>query len=130
MINFKHTNHSSRIAKAVEETENDENLVISGSDGVPININNLWLFSPLVRSILDSLTKVDHHLILLPGLSSQDIRDGLGILNGPDPDNELVFFNHKAKDVLETLGINLTNSELIKTTDGNLQIANRGAEKV
>ena len=92
MINFKQTNHSSRIAKAVEETENDDNLVISGSDGVPININNLWLFSPLVRSILASLTKAEQHLIILPGISSEDIRNGLAILNGPDPDNELIFF--------------------------------------
>ena len=122
MINFKQTNHSSRIARAVGETENDENLVISGSDGVPININNLWLFSPLVRSILDSLTKAKQHLILMPGLSSDDIRNGLAILNGPDPDSELIFFNKKAKDVLETLGIDIGNSELIEPTDGNLKI--------
>ena len=127
MINFKQTNHCSRIAKAVEETENDGNLVISGSDGVPININNLWLFSPLVRSILASLTKAEQHLIILPGISSEDIRNGLAILNGPDPDNELIFFNKKAKVVLDSLGIDLTKSELVKRSDDNLKIADRGA---
>ena len=129
MINFKQTNHCSRIAKAVEETENDENLVISGSDGVPININNLWLFSPLVRSILGSLTKAEQRLIILPGLSSEDIRNGLAILNGPDPDNELIFFDKKAKVVLETLGIDLTDSELLQPTDVSRKIDDRGAAR-
>ena len=129
MINFKQTNHCSRIAKAVEETENDANLVISGSDGVPININNLWLFSPLVRSILGSLTKAEQRLIILPGLSSEDIRNGLAILNGPDPDNELIFFDKKAKVVLETLGIDLTNSELLQPTNVKLKIDDRGAAR-
>ena len=130
MINFKQTNHSSLLAKAAEETENVDNLVISGSDGVPIKINNLWLFSPLVRSILESLTRLEQHLIILPGLSSEDITNGLRILNGPEPDNELIFFDKRAKVVLETLGVDLTNTELIKTTDGNLiKIESRGAEK-
>jgi len=130
MINFKQTNHSSRLARAALETENGDNLVISGSDGVPISINNLWLFSPLVRSILDSLTKVEDHLIILPGHSSEDITNGLRILTGPGPDDKLVFFNQKAKVVLETLGVDLTNSELIKRTDAsNLKIESRIVEK-
>ena len=106
MINFKQTNgHSSRLAKAALASEENDNLVISGSDGVLVKISHLWLFSPLVRSILDSLTKVEQHLIILPGLASEDIRNGLGILNGPAPDNELVFFNKNSKEALETLGV-------------------------
>ena len=129
MINFKQTNgHSSHLAKAALASEEDDNLVISGSDGVLVKISHLWLFSPLVRSILESLSKVEQHLIILPGLSSQDITKALGILQGPDPDHELIYFNKNAKVVLETLGIDLTSSELVKRTDGNLKIARRGAD--
>ena len=114
MINFQQKDYSSLVLKTIKDSGHgqDDPLAIVGSEGMSSEVSNLWMYSPLVRSILNTLSKVEQHLIILPGFSSEDIRSGLDMLHKSD--NEPLYFNERTKCFLETLGVDMRNSEVVE----------------
>ena len=79
-----------------------------GNDNVISHSDNLWILSPLVRSIIDSLGNIRENQIILPDFSYEDIKTGLEITEGNKGD--VLKFNSGTKHLLETLGIDLRSS--------------------
>ena len=115
MISFSQENHSSRIGLTVQETDEDHNVTIMDSAGVATKATNLWVYSPLVRSVLDTLTRDHQHLLILPDFSAGDISKGLGLLRGSEC--EELYFNRGTKCFLETIGVEMTGSQAMVTRE-------------
>ena len=113
MISFRQENHSSRIGLTVQETDEDHYVTIIDSVGVSTRATNLWVYSPLVRSVLDTLTRDHQHLLILPDFSAADISKGLGLLRGSEC--EELYFNRGTKCFLETIGVQMTGSQAMVT---------------
>ena len=93
------------------QSRSPADLVILGADtSRRTHSDSLWIFSPLVRSLLGSLqTLQTSPLLILPDFSSEDIKTGLAVLEGRQ--GEDLVFNYKTRDLLETLGVDLTSTE-------------------
>ena len=68
----------------------------------------LWIFSPLVRSVLGSLPSLQDNLLILPDFSSEEIKTALALLQGRE--GEDLVFDFKTRALLETIGVDLTNT--------------------
>ena len=109
IAHLKYHHHSENILQALE-IRTELNIEISGSDNVRTDSSSLWLFSPLVRSVLASLREVQGNTLILPDFSSEDVRTALDMLGGGQ--RGLLVFNSTTKSLLETLGVNLNKTEL------------------
>ena len=83
-------------------------IFISGNDNSRSQIDNLWLQSPFIRSIIDSPGNIRENLIILPDFSYQEIKTGMEITEGIK--EEVLMFNSSTKHLLETLGMDLRNN--------------------
>ena len=104
MMHLQFTDHSGHLLEALQKSEH--NIRLRGNDHVTSDSNNLWIFSPLVRSIGESLKNIEDNLIILPDFSNEDIKDGLDVIDGNEI--EVWSFDLKTKTLLETLGVKLT----------------------
>ena len=107
MMHFQSDNHSDQVLAAVQ-SENGCDILLIGNDNVSSHSDSLWILSPLVRSIIDSLGNIRDNLIILPDFSSEDIKTGLEITEGNK--GEVLRFNSTTKHLLDTLGLDLSNS--------------------
>ena len=109
MVHFQSENHSVQVLAALQKkNRNGCEVLIIGNDNVISHSDNLWILSPLVRSIIDSLGNIRDNQIILPDFSYEDIKTGLEITEGKEGD--VLKFNSSTKDLLETLGMDLRNS--------------------
>ena len=97
--------HIENILQALD-TGTEVKIEISGSDNVRTDSSSLWLFSPLVRSVLASLREVHGNTLILPDFSSEDVRTALDIIGGGQ--RGLLVFNPTTKSLLETLGVDIS----------------------
>ena len=77
--------------------------MLIGNDNIISHSDSLWILSPLIRSIIDSLGNIRDNQIILPDFSHEDIKTGLEIIEGNK--GEVLTFNSSIKNLLETLGI-------------------------
>ena len=104
MMRLTSENHSVQVLDALQKlTWNDCKIFLSGNDNSRYQSDNLWILSPLIRSIIDSLGNIRDNLIILPDFSYEDIKTGLEITEGNK--GEVLVFNSSTKHLLETLGI-------------------------
>ena len=104
--------HTDNILQAME-TRTELEIRISGSDNVRTDSSSLWLFSPLVRSVLASLREVQGNTLILPDFSSEDVRTALDIIGGGQ--KGLLVFNCTTKSLLETLGVDISGIRVSAT---------------
>ena len=109
VLHFESQHHTDNILQALQSRTELE-IEISGSDNVRTDSSSLWLFSPLVRSVLASLREVQGNTLILPDFSSEDVRTALDTIGGGQ--KGLLVFNCTTKSLLETLGVNLNKTEL------------------
>ena len=116
-MHLQSENHSDQVLAAVQ-SENGCDILLIGNDNVSSHSDNLWILSPLVRSIIDSLGNIRDNLIILPDFSYEDIKTGLEITEGNK--GEVLRFNSSTKQLLETLGIDLRNVWSVRNNFENL----------
>ena len=107
MMLLQSENHSVQILATFQKKRNDCEIFISGNDNSRSQSDSLWILSPLVRSIIDSLGNIRDNLIILPDFSYDDIKTGLEVTEGNRGD--VLMFNSSTKHLLETLGLDLRN---------------------
>ena len=102
MMNLQSENHSVQVLDALQKkNRNGCEIFLSGNDHSRSQSDSLWILSPLVRSIIDSLANIrDNHLIVLPDFSYEEIKAGLEITEGDK--GEVLMFNSSTKHLLET----------------------------
>ena len=88
---------------AALKNQNHYELSVYGNDGLFVKTENLWLYSSLVRSILDSSN--NQRDIVTPNFSSDEVGKALQILEREE--NENILVTKTTRTVLETLGVNL-----------------------
>ena len=91
--------HTDIILQALE-SRTEVKIEILGSDNVRTDSSSLWLFSPLVRSVLASLREVQGNTLILPDFSSEDVRTALDTIRGGQ--RGMLVFNSTTKSLLET----------------------------
>ena len=110
MPSLQFSPHSALVLEALESRDNTSDLVILGADtSRRTHSDSLWIFSPLVRSLLGSLPSLQNNLLILPDFSSEDIKTGLAVLEGRQ--GEDLVFSYKTRALLETLGVELTTTQ-------------------
>ena len=108
MMKLQSENHSVQVLAALQKkNRNGCEIYLSGNDNSRYQSDNLWILSPLIRSIIDSLGNIRDNLIILPDFSYEDIKAGLEITEGNK--GEVLRFNSSTKHFLETLGVDLRN---------------------
>ena len=126
MIHLQSEKHSDQVLSALQNKNGDGcDILLIGKDNVSSKCDSLWLLSPLVRSIIDSLGNIRDNTIILPDFSYDDIKIGLEITEGNR--GEVLMFNSSTKHLLETLGMDLRNSwtggdDSMSSADLNLEI--------
>ena len=107
---FHSRHHSEQVVSAVE-SRGEHDLLILGQyySSRRTHTDSLWIFSPLVRSILGSLPSLQNNILILPDFSSEEIKTALTVLEGRK--GEDLKFNSKTRDLLETLGVDLTSTQ-------------------
>ena len=85
-------------------SETRREVTITTSDGAEVNANKLWLFSPLVRSVLDSFDSLGGNVLILPDFTKEDVVNGLNFLLASG-ESDVIFVNAKEKALFEVLGI-------------------------
>ena len=109
MIHLQSEKHSDQVLSALQNKNGDGcDILLIGKDNVSSKCDSLWLLSPLVRSIIDSLGNIRDNLIILPDFSYEEIKTGLEITEGNR--REILMFNSSTKHLLETLGMDLRNT--------------------
>ena len=110
MVCFQSEKHSLQILDVLQKkTRNGCEIFLSGNDNSRSQSDSLWILSPLIRSIIDSLGNIRDNLIILPDFSYEDIKTGLEITEGNK--GEVLTFSSSTKHLLETLGIDFDISE-------------------
>ena len=107
MMRVQSDHHSDHVLAALQNKKGCDILLI-GNDNVSSHSDSLWILSPLVRSIIDSLGNIRDNLIILPDFSYEDIKTGLEITEGNK--GQVLVFNSSTKHLLETLGVDLSDS--------------------
>ena len=108
-LHLQSQNHSVQVLEALQKKTMDGcEIFLSGNDNSRYKSDSLWILSPFIRSIIDSLGDIRDNLIILPDFSYEDIRTGLEITEGNKGD--VLRFNSSTKHLLETLGLDLRNS--------------------
>ena len=85
MFHLQSKEHSDQVLLALQNRNRSEVSLI-GNDRVSTNSDSLWLFSPLVRSIVGSIKDLDDNLMILPDFSYEDLQTGLDIIESNDRD--------------------------------------------
>ena len=106
MILLKSRHHTAQVLQALQNLNECEILIV-GKDKASACSDSLWIFSPLVRSVIDSLKNIEEHMIIFPDFSSEDIKTALDVIKGNGLKD--LAFNSTTKILLETLGIDLKN---------------------
>ena len=106
MLLLKSRDHTDQVLQDLQNINGCEILMV-GNDNVSPHNDSLWLFSPLVRSIIGSLRSVEGHQMIFPDFSSQDIETALNAILKNNRD--LLVFSSTTRTLLETLGIDLKN---------------------
>ena len=96
------------LVSGVRDTAPSYQLLIKGSDPGTVSAPSLWLYSRLVRSLLDDQGNEGERLILMPDFRTEDIQASVHMMEALETETFLVF-NGNNKVVLETLGIPLQN---------------------
>ena len=85
-------------------------LLIKGSDPGTVSANSLWLYSKMVRSVLESQGNGEEKVIVMPDFITEDILASVRLIEAVEVETDTVLvFNGKSKLILETLGIPLQN---------------------
>ena len=106
MILLKSRHHTSQLLQALQNLNECEILIV-GKNKASTYSDSLWMFSPLVRSVIDYLKNIEEHTIIFPDFSCEDIKTALDVIKGNG--REDLAFNSTTKILLETLGIDLKN---------------------
>ena len=107
MTSLQSSDHSELVLEALQSRSPHDLLVLGADTTRRTHSESLWIFSPLVRSLLGSLQTLQASpLLILPDFSSEDIKTGLAVLEGRQ--GEDLVFNYKTRDLLETLGVDLS----------------------
>ena len=115
MAYFSSKDHCDQILDSLQN-RSCYKVSLVGDEGVGSLSDSLWLFSPLVRSIIDSLNSINDNIIILPDFSHDHIKTGLDIIEGND--SEVLLFNSTVKEFLELLGIDLKHVKPVENFDG------------
>ena len=100
--------HSDLLFSAVESRSEHDLLILGVDNSRRTHTDILWIFSPLVRSVLGSLPSLQDNLLILPDFSSEEIKTALALLQGRE--GEDLVFDFKTRALLETIGVDLTNT--------------------
>ena len=100
MYYLKSENHSDQVLAALQN-KNGCDILLIGKDNVSSHSDSLWILSPLVRSIIDSLKNFEQNMFIIPDFSSEDIKTVLHLIDIAS-DGKEVSCNSTTKDLLET----------------------------
>ena len=103
--------HSEQVCQALKSRRYCDLLMV-GNDGLRTQSSNLWVFSPFIRSIVGSMRTVEENVVMVPDFSCQEIKTGLDIIESEY--KEVVTFNSRTEDLLQTLGIHLKTTEDVR----------------
>ena len=109
-------NHSDQVLTALQD-KNDIDILIIGNDGVTTHTSMLWVFSSLIRSLIDSLGNISETAVILPDFSYDDINTCLEMIEGNR--RKVLLFNSTTKHLLEVLGIDLRNAWIVGEDDND-----------
>ena len=107
---MKSLSHSDLILSTICSPDSGPGLTVATSDKVSTTVHSLWLLSPFIRSAIASVNdKTDDHLIILPDFTSEQFRKVVDLIR---PSNsESLVFNDVTRDILELIGIDISNYE-------------------
>ena len=105
MIQSRH--HKAHVLEALQNIP-EVDIRIAGHSQERTSSDSLWMFSPLVRSIMDSVNNTEDLLMILPDFSCRDIKTALDLMTG-NKREDLLVFNSTTRIILETLGVDLNN---------------------
>ena len=100
--------HYDQVLEALQ-SRRDFELSIVGNESLSTQSSSLWLYSPFIRSIVDSLKNVQENVVLLPDFSCQEVKAGLEVIESSY--KEIITFNSTTRNLLETLGIHWMRDE-------------------
>ena len=119
MMHLQSDHHSDQVLAALQNKTGCDILLI-GNDNVNSHSDSLWILSPLVRSIIDSLGNIRDNQIILPDFRHEEIEAALDIIDGArDSESSLVFFSSTTKRLLESLGIDLKKTKTFNISTGD-----------
>ena len=91
MMHLQAENHSDQVLAALQN-KNGCDILLIGKDNFGSHSDSLWILSPLVRSIIDSLGDIRDNLIILPDFSYEEIKTFLEIIDGAKDREESSVF--------------------------------------
>ena len=103
--------HQSRVFDIIQKKQSLE-LGILGGEGDLLKSEKLLVVSPFIRTVLDHQKSLTDNLLILPDFSSEELEKGLALLEfraGED-----LVFSKTTKSLLQTLGVDLNNTELLE----------------
>ena len=103
MVTFHQSSHCDLLPEVRDEAPSYQ-LLIRGSNPGTVTANCLWLYSRLVRSLLDG--QVEERVIVMPDFRTEDIQASVRMIQALEKETIMVF-NGTDKLVMETLGIPL-----------------------
>ena len=112
-VNFQSIFHNHQVINLLQSQSSAEGRkfqIVSG-DKECVYSNKLWMFSSFIRSIVESLVIAEDITIILPDYSAVDVTNATNILLN-NKNDELVF-SRKVKEILEALGIDITNTKIV-----------------
>ena len=104
---MKSLSHSDLVLSTVFSPDSGPSLTVATSDKVATTVHSLWLLSPFIRSAIASVNRTDHHLIILPDFTSEQFRKVVDLIRHSN--SELLVFNGVTRDILELIGIDISN---------------------
>ena len=107
MMFFQSRHHKALVLEALQNIP-EVDIRIAGHSQERTSSDSLWMFSPLVRSIMDSVNNTEDLLMILPDFSCRDIKTALDLMTG-NKREDLLVFNSTTRIILETLGVDLNN---------------------
>ena len=106
---MKSLSHSDLILSTICSPHSGPGLTVATSDKVSTTVHSLWLLSQFIRSAIASVNRTDDHLIILPDFTSEQFRKVVDLIR---PSNsESLVFNDVTRDILELIGIDISNYE-------------------
>ena len=107
MMSIQSRHHKALVLEALQNIP-EVDIRIAGHSQERTSSDSLWMFSPLVRSIMDSVNNTEDLLMILPDFSCRDIKTALDLMTG-NKREDLLVFNSTTRIILETLGVDLNN---------------------
>ena len=103
--------HETEVIRILQNKQNLE-LSVRGGDGDLLQSEKLLVVSPFIRSVLDHQKSLTDNLLILPDFSSEELERGLALLEFRT--GEDLVFSNTTKSLLQTLGVDLNNTELLE----------------